>query len=96
MPKLCVGVLRNTFNYNVSKLIKTFFGYRCVFVDTLRCSDVSVAKNVALSKFDDLRNTVPVVVDRFGCHYYFHSKYRKWYKNLDENQLKKYFNWLSA
>ena len=96
MTKVCVGVLRNTFNYNVSKLVKTFFGYRTVSVDFIRCSDICVAKNIALSKFKNLRNVVPVVIDRYGTYYYFHPKYRKWYKNLDKNQLNKYFNWLSA
>lgn len=96
MVRIVIGDKRNVSNFNVCKLVKTFYGFRCVHVDTFRCSDVSVAKNVALSKFDNLRNVVPVVIDRNGIYYYYHFKYRKWFKDLDNNQLSKYFNWLSA
>lgn len=96
MTRICVGVLCNTFNYSITRLVKTFFGYRIVYVDSIRCGDVSVAKNVALSKFENLKTNVPVVIDRHGSYHYYHPKFRKWYKDLDEKQLDKYFNWLSA
>ena len=96
MPNISVGVLRNVFNFNICKLVKTFYGYRYAHVDNVRCSDSGVAKYVALSKFDNLRDNVPVVISSKGVHYYYHYKYRKWFKDLDDNQLSKYFYWLSA
>lgn len=79
--------------YNVSRLFYTLNGFQTVFVCSLECSDIGIAKNVAPSRMQN-RSDIIVIVDGGGVSHYYHPKYRKWYKGLTEEQLCKYFYWL--
>ena len=80
--------------YSVSRLLYTHSGFQTVFVCSLECSDLGIAKNVSLTKMQNPRSDIIVIVDFYGVSHYYHPKYRKWYKGLTKEQLGKYFYWL--
>lgn len=70
------------------------FGFKTVFVCDLFCSGIDIAKYSASYKMRRPEVDIPVLHDSSGNIYYYHPKFHKWYKNLDTEQLEKYFNWL--
>lgn len=78
------------------RLIKNFAGYFYKPFDRIKCSDVSVAKYVVPNwvKKDEVFVIFSNLADGGFVKYYFHPKYRKWYKNLTEKDIEKYFPWL--
>lgn len=94
--KVCVkvGVRRNCYKYSVFMLFYKR-GQNCfdmVYVTEYTCSGVDVVKGV-VSSYPELVN-VYCVSDGKGNFYYYHPKWRKWYKNLDDKHLRLYFSWL--
>lgn len=94
--EICVAIKRNMFVYNISKLIRTVSGFDTVFIDSVRCSDVGIAK-YAVTKSSSMstrinKGHVVYVISSFsGDKYYYHPRYRRWFKNLTDEQLEHYF-----
>lgn len=81
-----------------------------VYVTQYVCSGVDIAKSVVSSypgltkgfyisdskgnSYSPGLTNVYCISDPKGNWYYYHPKWRKWYKNLDDKHLRLYFNWL--
>ena len=90
---ISVGIKRNVFPYVVWKMVKWFDSYQFVFLDKLYCSDISIAKAGVVNRTN--KETVIVVETTSGVKYYYHPRFKKWYKNLSNEMLDKYFDWLN-
>lgn len=77
--------------YKVLRLCYVYNHFDTVYVTEIKCSGMAVVKYVAPLKVG--LDEVAVVFDDKDV-YYYHPKYRRWYKNLSNESLKKYFYWL--
>lgn len=71
--------------YSVSRLLYTHSGFLTVFVCSLECSDLGIAKNVSLTKMQNPRSDIIVIVDFYGVSHYYHPKYRKCIRDSQRN-----------
>ena len=55
---------------------------------------MNIAKTYAVCNFVYSEKDVIAVVDYKSCFYYYHPKYKVWYKGLNDKKLKFYFSWL--
>lgn len=69
------------------------FGFKTVFVDTIYCRDIGIAKSAVPGRLKN-RDDVFVLVDFHGVYHYYHPRFKVWYKNFTDVQLRKYFHWL--
>lgn len=68
--------------------------FEAVDVTTGYFSSLCIAKTYALSLFSGDESAVPVLCDSAGHFHYYHPKFGVWYKQLTDEQLKRYFPFL--
>ena len=68
--------------------------FECVQATCDNFSSIAIAKEYALTLFDGSELDVPVVMDSRSILHYYHPKYKTWYKNLKDVQLRIMFPWL--
>ncbi len=79
-------------NYNISKLCLLGKSFSTVFVKKVQATAINVVKGSAISIVG--KDNIAVVHDLNGDIFYYHPRYRRWYKNLSDDSLYKYFSWL--
>ena len=94
--RIVFGTVSNRRTYYVMRLVKRFSGYVYLPVRRVSGSDVTVAKYIvpSLVKNDEVFVVFSTFVSGKTCKYFYHPKYRCWYKDLDDVQIVKYFSWL--
>ena len=79
--------------YDVFKLLYINGIFTSVFVRRFECTSAEVVKG---SVYTLLKNDTDVFYfsDKSGNVHYYHPRYQKWYRNLDDKQKKIFFPWL--
>ncbi len=95
MGKYCISVGRLKSpqkNFNINKLCLVGNSFSTVFFKKVQATAISVVKGFA--PYIVGKDNIAVIQNTNGDMYYYHPKYHRWYKNLSENSLRKYFSWL--
>lgn len=88
-------MIRRTFRpFTFCVLMHVDKEYCAVEITSGNYSSLNLAKIDLLASFDFKEKDVPVLVDSKGNFYYYHVRYRRWYKNLPDETLPIYFPWL--